>query len=95
MTYVINDACIGVQEKECVEVCPVDCIYDVGEMLLIHPEECIDCGACETACPVQAITHERDVYPEGAPFIAINAAIAESPEKARAALGEWRTAAAS
>lgn len=67
MAYVITSPCIDVQDQSCVEVCPVDCIYfDEGEdrMLYINPDECIDCGACEPACPVSAIFAEDDV-PEG------------------------------
>jgi NAD-dependent dihydropyrimidine dehydrogenase PreA subunit len=67
MTYVITEPCIDVMDKSCVEVCPVDCIhYDEGEdrMLYIDPDECIDCGACEPACPVTAIFAEDDV-PDG------------------------------
>ena len=63
MTYVITEACIGVKDRACVDVCPVDCIHprkDEAEfaamdMLYIHPDECIDCGACVPACPVEAI----------------------------------------
>ena len=58
MTYVITEPCIDVMDKSCVEVCPVDCIhFDEGDdrMLYIDPDECIDCGACEPACPVSAI----------------------------------------
>jgi NAD-dependent dihydropyrimidine dehydrogenase PreA subunit len=64
MTYVITSPCIDVQDQACVEVCPVDCIhFDEGEdrMLYINPDECIDCGACEPACPVTAIFAEDDV----------------------------------
>jgi len=67
MTYVITEPCIDVMDKSCVEVCPVDCIhFDEGEdrMLYIDPDECIDCGACEPACPVTAIFAEDDV-PDG------------------------------
>jgi ferredoxin len=67
MTYVITEPCIDVLDKSCVEVCPVDCIhFDEGEdrMLYIDPDECIDCGACEPACPVTAIFAEDDV-PDG------------------------------
>ena len=57
MTHIIAEPCVGVKDKACVEVCPVDCIYDdaAWEALLIHPEECIDCGLCVDACPVEAI----------------------------------------
>ena len=55
MAYIIAEPCINVKDKACVEVCPVDCIYEGPEMLYIHPDECIDCGACVPACPVTAI----------------------------------------
>ena len=57
MTHIIAEPCIDVKDKSCVDVCPVDCIYDKDgwEVLYIHPEECIDCGLCVDACPVQAI----------------------------------------
>lgn len=55
MAYVIVEPCIGEKNEACVEVCPVDCIYDVGEQFMINPDECIDCGACEPECPVDAI----------------------------------------
>jgi ferredoxin len=64
MTYVITSPCIGTKDRSCVEVCPVDCIHDEGDedmMLYIDPNECIDCGACEPACPVTAIFAEDDV----------------------------------
>ena len=55
MTFVIAAACIDVKDKGCLDVCPVDCIYEGGRTLYIHPDECIDCGLCETVCPVEAI----------------------------------------
>ena len=63
MTYIIAEPCVGVKDTACVEVCPVDCIHgkDEDEQLYINPEECIDCGACEPACPVQAIFPEEEV----------------------------------
>ncbi len=64
MTYVITQPCIDVMDKSCVDVCPVDCIhYEEGtdRKLYIDPDECIDCGACEPACPVSAIFAEDDV----------------------------------
>ena len=61
MPYVITEACIDVKDKACVDVCPVDCIYEGDEQLYIHPDECIDCGACEPECPVTAIFPEEDV----------------------------------
>jgi NAD-dependent dihydropyrimidine dehydrogenase PreA subunit len=58
MPYVIAEPCINVKDKACVEVCPVDCIYEGETQLYIHPDECIDCGACEPECPWQAIFEE-------------------------------------
>ena len=51
MTYVVNDGCIRCKTMDCVEVCPVDCFYEGENMLVIHPDECIDCGVCEPECP--------------------------------------------
>ena len=61
MTYVITEPCIDVKDKSCIEECPVDCIYEGDRMLYIHPDECVDCGACEPVCPVEAIFYEDDV----------------------------------
>ena len=55
MTYVVTDACIKCKYMDCVEVCPVDCFYEGENMLVIHPDECIDCGVCEPECPADAI----------------------------------------
>jgi NAD-dependent dihydropyrimidine dehydrogenase PreA subunit len=72
MPYVIAEPCIGVKDKACVEVCPVDCIYEGDEMLYIHPEECIDCGACEPVCPVKAIFAEDETPDQWKQYIGIN-----------------------
>ena len=78
MTYVITEACINVKDRSCVDVCPVDCIHprveeDKGEVqLYIDPNECIDCGACEPACPVSAIFTEEDVPADQQQFKTIN-----------------------
>jgi NAD-dependent dihydropyrimidine dehydrogenase PreA subunit len=72
MTYVITEACIGVKDRSCVDVCPVDCIYEGPEQLYIHPDECIDCGACEPECPVTAIFAEESVPANQRYFIQIN-----------------------
>jgi NAD-dependent dihydropyrimidine dehydrogenase PreA subunit len=61
MTYIITQPCIDVLDKTCVEECPVDCIYEGERMLYIHPDECVDCGACEPVCPVDAIFFEDDL----------------------------------
>ena len=52
MTYVIGEPCIDVMDRACVDECPVDCIYEGERALYIHPDECVDCGACEPVCPV-------------------------------------------
>ena len=55
MTYIVNDKCIKCKLMDCVEVCPVDCFYEGENMLVIKPDECIDCGVCEPECPIEAI----------------------------------------
>jgi ferredoxin len=81
MPYVITEACIGVKDKACVDVCPVDCIYEGNQQLFIHPDECIDCGACEPECPVTAIFPEEDVPANQKQFVQINRDVfkAENP----------------
>jgi NAD-dependent dihydropyrimidine dehydrogenase PreA subunit len=61
MPYVIAEPCVGVKDKSCVAVCPVDCIHEGEEMLYIDPNECIDCGLCEPECPVDAIFMEDEL----------------------------------
>jgi ferredoxin len=78
MPYVITEACIGVKDRGCVDVCPVDCIYEGDGQLYIHPDECIDCGACEPECPVNAIFPEEDVPENQRKFIGINREIFDS-----------------
>ena len=60
MTYIVNDSCIGCKYTDCVEVCPVDCFYEGENMLVIHPDECIDCGVCEPECPADAIRPDTE-----------------------------------
>ncbi len=73
MTYSICEPCIDVKDRACVDECPVDCIYEGPRMLYIQPDECVDCGACEPACPVTAIFYEDDVPAEWKQFNAVNA----------------------
>ena len=81
MTYVITSPCVGVKDGSCVDVCPVDCIhpaqgepgYDNEDQLYINPDECIDCGACEPACPVTAIFEESAVPADEQKYTQINA----------------------
>ena len=76
MAYYITETCIDVKDKACVEVCPVDCIHPIdgeGEpMLYIDPDECIDCGACEPECPVEAIFAEEDMPEDQDRFVESN-----------------------
>ncbi|MDP6455872.1 MAG: ferredoxin family protein [Candidatus Marinimicrobia bacterium] len=87
MTYIIAEPCVGVCDTACVDVCPVDCIHPMkedwdekgydednleGKQLYIDPEECIDCGACEPECPVEAIFEESEVPEEWSEYIAKN-----------------------
>lgn len=72
MTYTIAEPCVDVMDKACIEECPVDCIYEGGRMLYIHPDECVDCGACEPVCPVEAIFYEDDVPEQWSPYISAN-----------------------
>ncbi|MFA1701455.1 ferredoxin [Mycobacterium intracellulare] len=74
MAYVIGKPCVDVMDRACVEECPVDCIYEGGRALYIHPDECVDCGACEPVCPVEAIYYEDDLPEELQPYQADNAA---------------------
>ena len=60
MTYVVTESCIRCKYMDCVEVCPVDCFYEGENMLVIHPDECIDCGVCEPECPVEAIIPDSE-----------------------------------
>ena len=64
MTYVVTEACIRCKYMDCVEVCPVDCFYEGENMLVIHPDECIDCGVCEPECPVEAIIPDSETAAE-------------------------------
>ena len=60
MTFVVTDVCIKCKYTDCVEVCPVDCFYEGENMLVINPDECIDCGVCEPECPIEAILPDSD-----------------------------------
>ena len=69
MTYIIAEPCIDIKDRSCVDVCPVDCIHEAGRILVIDPEECIDCGACEPECPVEAIFPEDALPEKWEPFV--------------------------
>lgn len=64
MTFVVTDVCIACKYTDCVEVCPVDCFYEGENMLVINPDECIDCGVCEPECPIEAILPDTDARAE-------------------------------
>jgi len=90
MAYIVTSRCVGTKDRSCVEVCPVDCFYDIKKrkyndkygkpplreedygMLMIHPDECIHCGACETECPVEAIYEDTGVPDDLKEYVAIN-----------------------
>ncbi len=76
MPYIVTEPCIGVKDKSCMAVCPVDCIYEADDMVYIHPDECIDCGLCEPECPVTAIFVDTDVPPQWREFIDKNRDVA-------------------
>ncbi len=75
MTYVVKDACIKCKYMDCVEVCPVDCFYVGENMLVIHPDQCIDCGVCVPECPAEAIV--PDTEPGVESWVAFNRQYAE------------------
>jgi NAD-dependent dihydropyrimidine dehydrogenase PreA subunit len=72
VTYVIAQPCVDLKDLACVEACPVDCIYEGKRMLYIHPDECVDCGACEPVCPVEAIFYEDDTPEEWKDYYTAN-----------------------
>jgi NAD-dependent dihydropyrimidine dehydrogenase PreA subunit len=84
VTYVIGQPCIDVIDRACVEECPVDCIYEGGRSLYIHPDECVDCGACEPVCPVEAIYYEDDLPAALTPYLEDNARFFTEPLPGRA-----------
>jgi len=75
MTYVVTESCIKCKYTDCVEVCPVDCFYEGENMLVINPEECIDCGVCVPECPIEAISPDTD--PEMEAWVEMNAKYAK------------------
>ena len=77
MTYVVTESCIKCKYTDCVEVCPVDCFYEGPEFLVIHPDECIDCGLCEPECPIDAIFADDELPKDQIEFIEINAKLAD------------------
>ena len=75
MTYIVNDKCIKCKLMDCVDVCPVDCFYEGENMLVIKPDECIDCGVCEPECPINAI--EADTNDGTSDWVTLNTKYSE------------------
>ena len=78
MTYVVTDSCIKCKLTDCVEVCPVDCFHEGPNMLVIDPEECIDCTLCEPECPVEAICSEDEIAEGQEEFLELNAELSQN-----------------
>ncbi len=76
MTYLVTENCIKCKYQDCVEVCPVDCFYEGENFLVIHPDECIDCGVCEPECPAEAIV--PDTEPDTEQWLEINTKFAST-----------------
>lgn len=77
MTYVVTDICINCKYGDCIEVCPVDCFYEGKNMLVINPDECIDCGVCVPECPIDAIVSDTD--PAAEAFLELNRTYSTGP----------------
>ncbi len=84
MAYIVAPSCHKCKYTDCVSVCPVDCFYELDNMLVIHPEECIDCGACEPECPASAIFEESDLPDKWNYMIEFNAVTSGAMEPADA-----------
>ena len=93
MTYVIGQPCVDVMDRACVDECPVDCIYEGARSLYIHPDECVDCGACEPVCPVEAIYYEDDL-PDSPAAVPGRQRARSSPRPCRVATRRWARPAA-
>ncbi len=78
MTYVVTESCIKCKYTDCVDVCPVDCFHEGPNMLVIDPDECIDCTLCVAECPVEAIYAEDDVPENQRAFLKLNAELAKA-----------------
>jgi ferredoxin len=73
MTHIVTESCIKCKHTDCVDVCPVDCFHEGPNMLVIDPDECIDCAVCIPECPVNAIYAEEDVPADQKEWLALNA----------------------
>jgi len=77
MAYIVAEPCINCKFTDCVDVCPVDCFYEGKNFLVIHPDDCIDCGACEPECPVEAIFEEDELPDKWNHYVELNAKYSE------------------
>ena len=77
MAYIVAEPCINCKYTDCVDVCPVDCFYEGENFLVIHPDDCIDCGACEPECPTEAIFEEDELPEKWQEYVELNAQYAE------------------
>lgn len=89
MAYIVGDPCVKCRYTDCVAVCPVDCFYAGENTLIIHPDECIDCGACEPECPTTAIFEESDLPEDQAAYIDINSVFSGCKEPGHADTTGW------
>ena len=89
MAYIVGDPCVKCKYTDCVAVCPVECFYEGKNFLVIHPDECIDCGACEPECPTTAIFEESALPDDQSPFIDINAVLSGAKSPGEAEIDGW------
>ncbi len=89
MAYIVADPCVKCKYTDCVTVCPVDCFYEGANSLVINPDECIDCGACEPECPTTAIFEEGDLPEKWNAYIELNAVLSGAKTKDDADSAGW------
>ncbi len=89
MAYIVGDPCVKCKYTDCVAVCPVDCFYEGENTLVIHPDECIDCGACEPECPTNAIFEESALPEDQVAYIDLNAVFSGAKEAGDADTTGW------
>ena len=89
MAYIVAEPCVKCKYTDCVEVCPVACFYEGENALAIHPEECIDCGACESECPTTAIFEQDDLPEKWTAWIDINAVVTGVKTADEVDTSEW------
>jgi len=89
VAYIVGDPCVKCKYTDCVEVCPVDCFYEGVNFLVIEPEECIDCGACEPVCPTTAIFEEEELPEKWQPYVDINAVFSGAKEPGECDTDGW------